>query len=177
MLLLNWVGLPKEVLTDQCTPFMSKWITVECFLCQVKQFHTSKYYLQSDGLVERLNQTFKWWLGWIVNDGPPMSNVCSARDTTSIHPSSYCLDGDPGHCSKWWKRHGKSSTNYKLLAQWQGPITVAKQILSVNYRLQQMGNRKCFELKKFKPCLNSHSSLSWTTGLRPGPAGRGPPFI
>jgi len=55
--LFSRVGIPKEMLTDQDTPFMSKTMKDLCLLFKVKQLHTSVYHPQTDGLVDRFNKT------------------------------------------------------------------------------------------------------------------------
>ncbi|KAL1277242.1 hypothetical protein QQF64_023915 [Cirrhinus molitorella] len=61
-LLASRVGIPKEILTDQGTPFMS-WLMADlCRLLGVKQLRTTVYHPQTDGLVERFNQTLKQML-------------------------------------------------------------------------------------------------------------------
>ncbi|KAJ8349857.1 hypothetical protein SKAU_G00249870 [Synaphobranchus kaupii] len=59
MLLFSRVGLPEEILTDQGTPFMSRIMRDLCQLMKVTQLRTSFYHPQTDGLVERFNQTLK----------------------------------------------------------------------------------------------------------------------
>ncbi|KAJ8353788.1 hypothetical protein SKAU_G00213550 [Synaphobranchus kaupii] len=59
MLLFSRVGLPEEILTDQATPFMSRIMRDLCQLMKVTQLGTSVYHPQTDGLVERFNQTLK----------------------------------------------------------------------------------------------------------------------
>uniref|UniRef100_A0A8C1YTF7 Gypsy retrotransposon integrase-like protein 1 n=1 Tax=Cyprinus carpio TaxID=7962 RepID=A0A8C1YTF7_CYPCA len=58
-LLASRVGLPSEILTDQGTPFMSRLMADLCRLLRVKQLRTTVYHPQTDGLVERFNQTLK----------------------------------------------------------------------------------------------------------------------
>lgn len=53
------VGLPKEILTGQDTPFMAQLMKDLCTLLQIKTLQTSVYCPQIDGLVERFNRTFK----------------------------------------------------------------------------------------------------------------------
>nr|XP_015210947.1 PREDICTED: uncharacterized protein LOC107078390 [Lepisosteus oculatus] len=53
------VGIPKEILTDQGTPFMSKVMRDLCKLLGIQQIRTSVYHPQTDGLVERFNKTLK----------------------------------------------------------------------------------------------------------------------
>ncbi|KAL1274411.1 hypothetical protein QQF64_027225, partial [Cirrhinus molitorella] len=61
-LLFSRVGIPAEILTDQGTPFMSRLMADLCRLLQVKQLRTSVYHPQTDGLVERFNQTLNQML-------------------------------------------------------------------------------------------------------------------
>ena len=59
VLMFTRVGIPEEILTDQGTPFMSRLMRDMCKLLRVKQLRTSVYHPQTDGLVERFNQTLK----------------------------------------------------------------------------------------------------------------------
>ncbi|KAL0194996.1 hypothetical protein M9458_008568, partial [Cirrhinus mrigala] len=61
-LLFSRVGIPSEILTDQGTPFMSRLMADLAQLLKVKQLRTSVYHSQTDGLVERFNQTLKQML-------------------------------------------------------------------------------------------------------------------
>ncbi|KAI2653740.1 Retrovirus-related Pol polyprotein [Labeo rohita] len=61
-LLFSRVGLPSEILTDQGTPFMSRLMADLAHLLKVKQIRTSVYHPQTDGLVEKFNQTLKQML-------------------------------------------------------------------------------------------------------------------
>lgn len=65
-LLFSQVGIPKEILTDQSTPFVSRLMADLCKLLKVKQLHTSVYHPQTDGMVERFNQTLKRMLKRVV---------------------------------------------------------------------------------------------------------------
>ncbi|XP_063044707.1 uncharacterized protein LOC134438913 [Engraulis encrasicolus] len=58
-LLSTSLGIPKEILTDQGTPFMSRVMKELCTLLKIKQLRTSVYHPQTDGLVERFNKTLK----------------------------------------------------------------------------------------------------------------------
>ncbi|XP_058850824.1 uncharacterized protein LOC131699088 isoform X1 [Acipenser ruthenus] len=62
------VGLPKEVLTDQGTPFMSRVFKELCRLLKVKTIRTSVYHPQTDGLVERFNRTLKGMLKRVAQE-------------------------------------------------------------------------------------------------------------
>uniref|UniRef100_A0A3B1KDF6 Gypsy retrotransposon integrase-like protein 1 n=1 Tax=Astyanax mexicanus TaxID=7994 RepID=A0A3B1KDF6_ASTMX len=70
VLLMSRVGIPKEILTDQGTPFVSKLMNDLCRLLQVKRLTTSVWHPQTDGLVERFNQTLKKTLKRLVTTDP-----------------------------------------------------------------------------------------------------------
>ena len=53
------VGVPGEILTDQGSNFTSQMLTEIYRLLGVQPIQTSPYYPQTDGLVERFNQTLK----------------------------------------------------------------------------------------------------------------------
>ena len=57
--LFSRVGIPEEVLTDQGANFMSQLLAEVYKLLRVKPIRTSPYHPQTDGLVERFNQTLK----------------------------------------------------------------------------------------------------------------------
>ncbi|MGH0180819.1 UNVERIFIED_CONTAM: hypothetical protein FKN15_013733 [Acipenser sinensis] len=61
------VGIPREILTDHGTNFMSQCLKELYKLLQIQSIRTSVYHLQSDGLVERFNQTLKQMLRRFVN--------------------------------------------------------------------------------------------------------------
>uniref|UniRef100_A0A8C1JRU1 Integrase catalytic domain-containing protein n=1 Tax=Cyprinus carpio TaxID=7962 RepID=A0A8C1JRU1_CYPCA len=61
-LLSSRVGIPSQILTDQGTPFMSRAMADLCKLLQIKQLRTTVYHPQTDGLVERFNQTINQML-------------------------------------------------------------------------------------------------------------------
>ncbi|KAL5488511.1 hypothetical protein EMCRGX_G017453 [Ephydatia muelleri] len=67
MKLLSRVGIPKEVLTDQRSNFTSRLLAELYTMLQVKAIRTTPYHSQTDGLVERFNQTLKAMLRRTVN--------------------------------------------------------------------------------------------------------------
>uniref|UniRef100_A0A8D0DEN8 Gypsy retrotransposon integrase-like protein 1 n=1 Tax=Sander lucioperca TaxID=283035 RepID=A0A8D0DEN8_SANLU len=67
-LLSTSLGIPKEILTDQGTPFMSRVMKELCVLLKIKQLRTSVYHPQTDGLVERFNKTLKSMLRKAVGE-------------------------------------------------------------------------------------------------------------
>ncbi|KAJ1165248.1 hypothetical protein NDU88_005676 [Pleurodeles waltl] len=63
-----WHSFPKEDLTNQGTPFMSRLMSEICHTLGVKQVRTSVYQPQTDGLVERYNKTMKTLLKKVISD-------------------------------------------------------------------------------------------------------------
>ncbi len=66
--MISRVGIPKEILTDQGTAFMSRTIRELYELLGIKSIRTSVYHPQTDGLVERFNRTLK--------SNPALCNTC-----------------------------------------------------------------------------------------------------
>ena len=65
-------GVPKEILTDQGTNFMSKLLKEVYRMIGVKPIRTSPYHPQTDGLVERYNQTLKSMLRKVLIQEPKL---------------------------------------------------------------------------------------------------------
>ena len=59
MTLFSRVGIVREILTDQGSCFMSRVLKDLLRLLQIRHLRTSVYHPQTDGLVERFNQTLK----------------------------------------------------------------------------------------------------------------------
>ncbi|XP_073668194.1 uncharacterized protein [Paramisgurnus dabryanus] len=66
--LFSRVGIPEEILTDQGTNFTSKLMGQLNRQLGIKAIRTTPYHPQTDGLVERFNQTLKNMLKKFVND-------------------------------------------------------------------------------------------------------------
>ncbi|XP_057214591.1 uncharacterized protein LOC130569165 [Triplophysa rosa] len=66
--LISRVGIPKEVLTDQGTAFMSRTLRELYGLLGIKTIRTSVYHPQTDGLVERFNRTLKTMIRKFVHE-------------------------------------------------------------------------------------------------------------
>ena len=65
--LFSRMGIPKEILTDQGSNFTSKLLAELYNMLQVRAIRTTPYHPQTDGLVERFNQTLKAMLRRMVN--------------------------------------------------------------------------------------------------------------
>ncbi|MGH0185230.1 UNVERIFIED_CONTAM: hypothetical protein FKN15_017326 [Acipenser sinensis] len=61
------VGIPNEILTDHGTNFLSNTLQQVYKLLKIRPIRTSVYHPQTDGLVERFNQTLKAMLRRFVN--------------------------------------------------------------------------------------------------------------
>ncbi len=66
--MISRVGIPKEILTDQGTAFMSRTIRELHELLGIKSIRTSVYHPQTDGLVERFNRTLKTMIRKFVHE-------------------------------------------------------------------------------------------------------------
>ncbi len=66
--MISRVGIPKEILTDQGTAFMSRTIHELYELLGIKSVRTSVYHPQMDGLVERFNRTLKTMIRKFVHE-------------------------------------------------------------------------------------------------------------
>ena len=65
--LFSRVGVPREVLTDQGTNFLSTLLRQVYSLLGIKGIKTTPYHPQTDGLVERFNRTLKTMLRRFVS--------------------------------------------------------------------------------------------------------------
>ena len=63
-------GIPREVLTDQGSNFMSELLGEVFSLLDISHIKTSRYHPQTDGLVERFNGTLKTMLRKFVQEHP-----------------------------------------------------------------------------------------------------------
>ena len=66
--LISRVGIPKEILTDQGTSFMSRTMKQLYGLLGIESIRTSVYHPQTDGLVERFNKTLKTMIRKFVHE-------------------------------------------------------------------------------------------------------------
>ena len=65
---ISRVGIPKEILTDQGTSFMSRTLRELYELLGIQYIKTSMYHPQTDGLLERFNRTLKSMIRKFVHD-------------------------------------------------------------------------------------------------------------
>ena len=90
---ISQVGIPKEILTDQGTQFMS-WTLGELYgLLGIKSIRNSVYHPQTDGLVECLNKTLKSMIRKFVHEDSrnwdrwldPLLFANKVRGTPGLH--------------------------------------------------------------------------------------------
>ncbi len=104
--MISRVGIPKEILTDQGTAFMSRTIRELYGLLGIKSVRTSVYHPQTDGLVERFNRTLKTMIRKFVHEDAkkigtsgwnPFCSLCarSHNPPRGFPPSSSCTAASP----------------------------------------------------------------------------------
>ena len=68
--LFSRVGIPKELLTDQGSNFMSELMQEVCRLLKISKLRTSPYHAMSNGLCEKFNGVLKKMLGAYAKSQP-----------------------------------------------------------------------------------------------------------
>lgn len=66
VILFSWVGIPKEILTDQGTPFMYKLMADLCQLSQVQHLNTSVCHPRQTVSWSAITRIFLKWTLWKV---------------------------------------------------------------------------------------------------------------
>ncbi len=117
--MISRVGIPKEILTDQGTAFMSRTIRELYELLGIKSVRTSVYHPQTDGLVERFNRTLKTMIRKFVHEDElgkigtsgwnPFCLLCgrSRKLPRGFPPSSSCMAASPAGFWTSWGRLGR----------------------------------------------------------------------
>uniref|UniRef100_A0AAQ4PFW0 Integrase catalytic domain-containing protein n=1 Tax=Gasterosteus aculeatus aculeatus TaxID=481459 RepID=A0AAQ4PFW0_GASAC len=104
---ISRVGIPKEILTDQGTSFMSRTLRELYGLLGIKSIRTSVYHPQTDGLVERMNKTLKSMIRKFISDlehnWDHWLDLClqcgrSPRPPRDFLPLNFCFAGRREGC-------------------------------------------------------------------------------
>eukprot|EP00731_Ephydatia_muelleri_P035196 Em0104g2a len=170
--LFSRMGIPKEILTDQGSNFTSKLLAELYNMLQVRAIRTTPYHPQTDGLVERFNQTLKAMLRRMVNkEGKDWDRLLPfllfayrevPQASTGFSPFELLFGrkvrGPLDVIKERWEADHKSSESVVsyilsiqdriasmadlLLAQWQGPYTVEKRVSDVTYQVDMSNKRK-----------------------------------
>ena len=82
------VGVPSEILMDQGTKFMSKLLSELYRLLHVRPIRTSPYHPQTDGLVERFNETLKSMLHKTAVEGKDWDKLFPAISAEVLQAST-----------------------------------------------------------------------------------------
>lgn len=119
-------GIPKEVITNQGTSFMSKVLQAAWRFLGVQPLCTSIYHLQTNGLVERFNGTFKRMLQnlWVITgrigrSGYPFCSSLFGRCSKPLQASpllSCYMEGSLEAPSMFYEKNGK------ILGRGQNPL-------------------------------------------------------
>ncbi|KAI2652404.1 Retrovirus-related Pol polyprotein [Labeo rohita] len=135
-LLFSRVGIPSEILTDQGTPFMSRFMADLAQL--LNQLCTSVYHPQTDRLVERFNQTLKQMLRRVASeDRRDWDQICSLTCYSEserchrpppglLHLSCYSADNPVG-CWMWPGRPGNASLPHFQARDEGGLVPLVKE--------------------------------------------------
>ena len=74
--MLTRVGVPKEILSDQGSQFLSAVMKEMCRLLSLKQLVTTPYHPICNGLIEKFNGTFKKMLRHVCAEKPKDWDRC-----------------------------------------------------------------------------------------------------
>lgn len=67
--LFTRVGFPKQIITDKGMVFMGKTLKALAQMVELQMLHTTVYYPQTNGLVQRFNRMFKRMLKKFIQRG------------------------------------------------------------------------------------------------------------
>jgi transposase InsO family protein len=139
------VDVPREILTDQGSNFMSQLLAEVYRLLHVRPIKTSPYHPQTDGLVERFNQTLKSMLRKAASEeGKDWDKLFAYREvlqtSTGFSPFELLygrqVRGPPDVLKETWVTSKKSSES------------VVSYVLSVQEKLSKMSELACENLAK-----------------------------
>ena len=233
------VGIPGEILTDQGSNFTSQMLTEMYRLLHIRPIRTTPYHPQTDGLVERFNQTLKSMLrkfatqkekdwdklipyvlfayrevpqrstgfspfellygrevrgpldvlreSWVArerNTESVVSHVLAIRERMEQMSSlvKESLEKAQQSQKAWYDQTARdrtlnegdmelvllpTSSNTLIIAQWQGPYKVTKQVGKVNYLIDMHDRRKrkrLFHINMLREYLSSpaFSTCYWS---------------
>ncbi|XP_042624239.1 uncharacterized protein LOC122147153 [Cyprinus carpio] len=193
-LLCSRVGIPSQILTDQGTPFMMADL---CKLLKVQQLRTTVYQPQTDGLIERFNQTLKQMLRRVTaEDKRDWDKILpyvlfgvrgSLRPPPASHRLSCSSAASPVVCSTLPERPGNNRPYHRVtprrpcpgsgpygrlqvLGHLQGPYTVTEKVGPITYQVRQPGRRRrdqLYHINLLKRWVGTGPQLSAYTKATP----------
>ncbi|MBN3289911.1 POL2 protein, partial [Polypterus senegalus] len=168
--LFSRVGIPKEVLTDQGTPFTSDTFKEVAKLLQIKHLKASVYHPQTDGLVERFNQTLKQMLRKVVSaDGRNWDQLLPLvlfayrevpQASTGFSPFELLYGRQPRGIldilKEGWEAEALPSSNIlEYVAQLRDRLTKIRPLLKEHVTRAQAAQARCYNrnsvLREFRP--------------------------
>eukprot|EP00731_Ephydatia_muelleri_P007554 Em0003g1802a len=164
------VGIPREILTDQGSNFMSILLSELYRLMQIKPIYIriSPYHPETDGLVERFNGTLKAMLRKAaVGEGKDWDKLLPfvlfayrevPQASTGFSPFELVCGRQEAQKQqkRWYDSNARMrefkdgdqvlvllpSSTSKLLASWQGPYVVKKRLSDVTYEVDMSDKKK-----------------------------------
>ena len=85
------MGIPREILSDRGSNFLSKVMKAMSSILGIKQIATSPYHPQCDGMLERFHGTLKSMITKIGRGSKVLGMQCIQLQASPL--SSFCLDG------------------------------------------------------------------------------------
>ena len=153
------VGVPREILTDQGTNFMSKLLAELYNLLHIHPIRTSPYHPQTDGLVERFNGTLKSMLRKTALEGKDWDKLLPyllfayrevPQATTGFSPFELMygrhVRGPLDILKETWKaskRSGESVISYVLTVQKK--LAMMSELVSENCKEAQMTQKRWYD--------------------------------
>uniref|UniRef100_A0A8C5QMW5 Gypsy retrotransposon integrase-like protein 1 n=1 Tax=Leptobrachium leishanense TaxID=445787 RepID=A0A8C5QMW5_9ANUR len=170
IMMFSRMGIPKEILTDQGTPFMSKLMSELCKVLNITQLKTSVYHPQTDGLVERFNKTLKAMLRKVIDkDGKNWDHLLpylmfSIREvpqsSTGFSPFELLYGRHPRGIldvakETWEQEHTPHRSIIEHVVQMQermeAVLPIVKENMEKAQKAQQASYNRNARLRVFKP--------------------------
>lgn len=127
-------GAPRTLLFDRGSNFLSPLVTKVCRLLNTKKVNTTAYHPQTDGLVERFNNTLAEAISSYVSSHQLDWDVYIPAILFAYRTSPCVSTGD----TPFYLLRGLSK---KLLPKWNGPFRICRKLSPVHYQVRTCDNR------------------------------------
>lgn len=128
------LGAPRTLLSDCGSNFLSSLVTEVCRLLNTKKVNTTAYHPQTDGLVERFNNTLAEAISSYVSSHQLDWDVYIPTILFAYRTSPSVSTGD----THFYLLRGLSK---KLLPKWNGPFRICRKLSPVHYQVRTCDNR------------------------------------